>query len=340
MAVRERISILASKDVKLKDSVKLWFGDGASAAGLTGDVSLTWNGSSFVWGQLTANSSMAWGADGAGIDQVWYGDTASVNVTWDQSADSLIFTDNAKLALGSSSDIVFNWDNTSLKITQATVNSAIQFGVSGAGIDILWFGDTAGYNLTWDQSADSLIFGDNAKLALGDSSDIVFLWNNTDLLVSQATVNSAIKWGVDGAGIDHVFYGDTASATMTWDQSADTLIMAGVAKFGSHKRVVTVGTPGAVAATDSGNILVANAAGTYTLPALVAGYVFEFFQASANSLIITSPGDNMIVKNDTCTTVTFGTGGEQIGASVRVFCDGTNYFMQDLSPEAYTFTLS
>ena len=71
---------------------------------------------------------------------------------------------------------------------------------------------------------------DSAKLAFGDGDDITVAWDGTDLDVLQATANSSIKWGVDGAGIDHVWYGDTASTSMTWDQSADTLLFTGACR--------------------------------------------------------------------------------------------------------------
>ena len=59
----ERISILALDDaeaVKLGDNVKLYFGDGADPHdNNVGDVSLVWNGSSFVMagGELTLSST-------------------------------------------------------------------------------------------------------------------------------------------------------------------------------------------------------------------------------------------------------------------------------------------
>jgi hypothetical protein len=146
--------------------------------------------------------------------------------------------DSVKLSFGDADDITMAWDGTDFDILQAAANSSIKLGVSGAGIDVVMYGDTAGYNMTWDQSADSLIFEDNAKLVLGTGSDIVLAWDGTDLDVTQAAANSSIKWGVDGAGIDHVFYGDTASTSMTWDQSADSLIMTGAA------RLVFTGTTG------------------------------------------------------------------------------------------------
>jgi hypothetical protein len=83
-----------------------------------------------------------------------------------------------------------------------------------------------------------VLLNDAVKLKLGDGSDITVAWDGTDLDVLQATPDSSIKWGVDAAGIDQVFYGDTASTNMTWDQSADSLILNGAA------RLVFTGTTG------------------------------------------------------------------------------------------------
>lgn len=79
---------------------------------------------------------------------------------------------------------------------------------------------------------------DSALARFGDADDITMAWDGTDFDVLQATANSSIKWGIDGAGIDQVWYGDTASTNMTWDQSADSLIFNGAA------RIVWTGTTG------------------------------------------------------------------------------------------------
>lgn len=84
----------------------------------------------------------------------------------------------------------------------------------------------------------SLSLPDNSTLLFGTGNDISMAWDGTDFDVTQAAANSSIKWGVDGAGIDHVFYGDTASTNMTWDQSADSLI------FNGAGRIVWTGTTG------------------------------------------------------------------------------------------------
>ncbi len=70
----------------------------------------------------------------------------------------------------------------------------IFFGIDGSGLDIKFFGDTAGAYMLWDQSADSLLLIGGAKLTVG----------------------------VSGAGGDVTFYGDTAGADFVWDQDGAT----------------------------------------------------------------------------------------------------------------------
>jgi hypothetical protein len=236
----------SANDLKFEDSVSVMFGTGAGAGvGNAGDVELRWDATDLDL-LAAADDTVFKIGNGTNSFDVWlFGNAASTYVSWDASADSMKFEDNCFLGFGTNTagpgtkgDINVTWNGTKLLVAQTTVNSAIDFGVSGAGIDVQFYGDTAGSDLLWDQSADALLFADNAKLAIGTGSDIVFAWDATRLNVTQAAVNSEIRWGVDAAGIDQVWYGDTASTNMTWDQSADSLIFTGAA------RIVWTGTTG------------------------------------------------------------------------------------------------
>jgi hypothetical protein len=220
-----------SADVlRAQDNTSIGWGSGA---GTTPDINFVWDATKLVVSQLTANSAIDWGVSGAGIDMVFYGDTVAANCTWDQSADSLIFGDSAKVVFGTGSDITFLWDGTDLLVSQALADSTVKWGVSGAGINHVFYGDTATRDMSWDQTNNQLLFNDNAVLAIGSGAgaagDITFAWDGSVLNVGQLTANSGIRWGIDGAGIDHVFYGDTASASLLWDQSADALTRNGAA---------------------------------------------------------------------------------------------------------------
>ena len=97
---------------------------------------------------------------------------------------------------------------------------------------------------------------------------------------------------------------------------------------------------------DSGNVYLVTATDgtqTFTLPALTSGFHCEIIVTvlSDNDIVITAPGDNMIVScrnftasgaaevavTDTCTNLVMNadTVNAVVGTRVRIFCDGTNY---------------
>jgi len=176
------------------------------------------------------------------------------------SASTTSLADSAQLIFGDGSDIAFAWDGTRLNVTQATPNSELRWGVDGAGIDQMWYGDTASTYMTWDQSADSLILSDAASIVFGTGSDISAVFDGTNLVIATAVADTgAVEFGADDAGVDVVLYGDTASAACTWDQSTDSLILSGVAKL----KTQTIADPGdgaAIPVTHSGSLAITTAA--------------------------------------------------------------------------------
>jgi hypothetical protein len=59
-----------------------------------------------------------------------------------------------------------NLDNVDIDGT-VQIDGNTTFGVSGTGVDVRFYGDTAGRYISWDQSADQLKFQDNTKLVFG-----------------------------------------------------------------------------------------------------------------------------------------------------------------------------
>lgn len=113
-------------------------------------------------------------------------------------------------------------------------------------------------------STGTLRAWDSATVAFGNDSDIALSWDGTRLNVTQATADSEIRWGVDGAGIDQRWYGDTASTSLQWDQSADKLVLNGVAKIQLQTIAAATGT--AIPVTHSGLFpITQNGAETNTL---------------------------------------------------------------------------
>ncbi len=88
-----------------------------------------------------ASTQLAFGESGTGLDVKFYGDTVSAWVLWDESADSLLFSSTAKLAIGgaftASGDVTFSGANfnvtgASTQIGNASTDKIGFFGQAAA----------------------------------------------------------------------------------------------------------------------------------------------------------------------------------------------------------------
>ena len=104
--------------------------------------------------------------------------------------------------------------------------------------------------------------GDGEALEFGDADDITMQWDGTSFKVAQATADSLIELGVDGAGVDFKLFGDTAGCYCLWDQSADTWLRDGGTNFAK-----------AVASGDGGMTVSANGMTADPETDAEAGYV-------------------------------------------------------------------
>jgi len=172
------------------------------------------------------NNTVTVGVDGTGYDVIFYGATAGQKVFWDESADTL------------------NLDCT----TQ--VDGTITVGVDDTGYDVKFFGATAGAYMLWDESADDLILAGAAGLSVAGAS--AFTGN--------------VTFGVDDTGVDVTFYGATASANVTWDESDDALEFNGAA-------ILTLGTSGAKTSTANTLVPVMFTAATEVIAAGTGGAI-------------------------------------------------------------------
>jgi hypothetical protein len=123
-----------------------------------------------------------------------------------------------------------------LTTTAATVsngggqfNGAINVGVDDTGYDVKFFGDTASAYMLWDASADDLILGGAAGLSVNSTALVTGVLTTTAATVSNGggQFNGAINVGVDDTGYDVKFFGATTGKSLLWDESADSLTVAG-----------------------------------------------------------------------------------------------------------------
>jgi hypothetical protein len=216
------------------DDAKLGFGNTAASP----DMVISWDQTRL---NITGSGKqIRFGADDEGVDVLFYGETASAQVLWDESADQLVVAGGAQITLNDSVELLLGTgtanagdfsiasDGTDLLVKEiAATGKAVKLGVSDKGLDLNLYGETAGYDLLWDQSADSLIFKDSAVLALGTGSDVTILWDQTNLLIEAATQDTGIiKIGATNA-LDFNIYGNTATSYASFDSGAAELILEG-----------------------------------------------------------------------------------------------------------------
>ena len=110
------------------------------------------------------------------------------------------------------------------------IDSTVTVGVDDTGYDVKFFGDTASAYMLWDTSTDDLVLAGAAGIDLAGDLDVDGTTNLDAVDIDGAVqVDSTITVGADDQGYDVKFFGDTASAYMLWDTSADDLVLAGAA---------------------------------------------------------------------------------------------------------------
>jgi hypothetical protein len=157
------------------------------------------------------------------------------------------------------------------------IDATVTVGVDDTGYDVKFFGATTGKSLLWDESADSLIVTGTTTLVGTTNLDAVDIDGATQ-------IDATVTVGVDDTGYDVKFFGDTASAYMLWDASADDLILGGAAGLSVNSAALVTGVLTTTAAT------VSNGGGQFNGAINVGvddtGYDVKFFGATAGKYML------------------------------------------------------
>jgi len=178
----------------------LWFTDDAGTDFQLG-VGGGGGGDVMADGSVPFTGAVSFGVDGAGVDATFFGVTASYKAWWDANGDT---------------------------------NGAWYFGADTKGVMVTLYGDTTGHTIVFDPSGDtngSLLVGADTKGILfslfGDVTGCGVFWDpSTD-------TNGTLSIGAAGGskGVDFTCYGATNLSLMTWDQSANALLLDGSTLF-------------------------------------------------------------------------------------------------------------
>jgi len=151
--------------------------------------------------------------------------TGATNITLSGELDA------ATLDISGNADIDGTTNLDAVDIDGAVqVDATITVGADDQGYDVKFFGDTASAYMLWDTSADDLVLAGAAGIDLAGDIDVDGTANLDAVDIDGAVqIDNTVTVGVDDTGYDVKFFGDTASAYMLWDTSADDLILGGAA---------------------------------------------------------------------------------------------------------------
>ena len=99
------------------------------------------------------------------------------------------------------------------------IDGTVTVGVDDTGLDVKFFGATAGSYLLWDESADSLLLTDSTPLKIGDSQDLTLYHDGTNSYITNS--QGALKVATETSGIA-ITIGHTTSETTIADNATVT----------------------------------------------------------------------------------------------------------------------
>ena len=152
------------------------FDSANSNADLKWDATGGWNSDTGLTDTANSSPSLFLGDDistgNKGVDFAVMGDTATKYMWWDASDNQLKITGTLDV------DDTANFDAVDID-GAVQIDNTVTVGINGTGHDIIFYGDTSGSNLTWDQSADSLIVNHSTRGASTWDGNSLTLNNNT-----------------------------------------------------------------------------------------------------------------------------------------------------------------
>ena len=182
--------------------------------------------------------------------------TSAAAATWATSAGALTLngTGGVNLQEGGSTIIGIS-DSRALSTTNTAsvdldASGAIQINSSGGALSV--------GNDNVDQNVNIATAGTRTlNIGINDGTDLTTITSKGNI-----TNTGTFTVGANDQGYDVIFYGDTASANMTWDTSADDLILNGAARIVIPDGQLVLGSTAVAATASELNVLNGVTAGT------------------------------------------------------------------------------
>ncbi len=314
----------STDDLILAGAAKLYLYDAAGGEYISSSGSaLTIASGGTAWELPTSDGSanQLLKTDGSGnLD--WTTVSGTITALNNQSANRLT-------TIGSTTTELDGEANLSFTGSALTCIGTITVGVDDTGHDVKFFGATSGAYMLWDESADDLVLAGAAGIDLAGDIDVDGTANLDAVDIDGAVqIDNTVTVGVDDTGYDVKFFGDTASAYMLWDTSADDLILGGAAGLIVPDGKLTLGSTAVSSTASELNLL---DGGTSVGSSITL--------ADADGIVVNDGGTmKTIPASDLKTYNPGGTSWQSVITGATTMVSGRGYFVNTTS-SAFTMTL-
>ena len=255
-------------------------------------------------GALQIDAAFTSGVDGQGYDTKFFGDTASAYMLWDTSADDLILGGAARVVVPASGLVIGSTAMTSTA-AELNFNDGVTLGTAIASKTVTTdanIDSTGMRNLTISGELDAATLDISGNMDLEGDIDVNGTSNLDAVDIDGALqIDAAFTSGVDGQGYDTKFFGDTASAYMLWDTSADDLILGGAARVVVPASGLVIGSTAVTSTAAELNVLDGITAVVGELNALDIGATAVGTAVASKAVILDSNKDYTGIRNLTIT---------------------------------------
>lgn len=182
---------------------------------------------------------VAFGSDDDAPDVYFYCDSTGDYTLFDEDnaeiycADiDIQLDDDAKLIFGSGDDVSIYSDTAdTLTIDPGAAGDTLELGSAyNDAFDVLWYGDTSGDTVTFDEENCDVDFvdidldlDDDSYLRFGSTDDITIKYDSSGDDLDILGSGLEVSFGVTDEGIDVIMHGETSGEYFMWDESADTV---------------------------------------------------------------------------------------------------------------------
>ena len=177
-------------------------------------------------GAVQIDGATTFGVDDTGVDVKFFGATSGAYLLWDESADKLLTAGGTVIDIVKDKLLI---GGTAVTTTAAELNvlDAVTAGTVTASLGVVVdsnkdIGTFRNITLSGELDAGSLDVSGDIDVDGTSNLDAVDI-------DGAVQIDATVTIGANDQGYDVIFYGDTASANMTWDTSADDLIFNGAA---------------------------------------------------------------------------------------------------------------